>query len=248
MVQIDKGQFSFDPAAPIDISLPLKQGAENPNCYYADDVAFEVIRTETFTGSVAEGGSCNYTKITVTPHGNGTHTECYGHISTDPDATVNRCLKEYFFLVKLITLNPEQRPDGDRVIEYKEFIQQIGEEELPEAIIIRTLPNDADKQLRRYSGTNPPYLEPKICELLAEKGVKHLLVDLPSLDREEDGGRLAAHKAFWRYPEAIRRDCTVTELIFVPDEVSDGYYLLNLQVPSLEADAVPSKPIIYVLY
>ena len=247
-VRIGEKQFSFNLSKPIDISLPLKQGAENPNCYYAEDVTFETIRTDTFTGSVAEGGSCNYTKITVTPHGNGTHTECYGHISAAPDATINRCLTEYFFYAKLMTLTPKQKPNGDWAIEFEEFLQRIGKDDLPEAIIIRTLPNDADKRLRRYSGTNSPYLNPKICELLAEKRVKHLLIDLPSLDREEDGGALAAHKAFWQYPDAVRKDCTVTELIFVPDEVPDGYYLLNLQIPSLEADAAPSKPIIYALY
>lgn len=246
-IQIGEKTFFFDPSKPIDISLPLKKGSENPNCYFADDVVFKVIRTDTFTGSVAEGGSCNYTEITITPHGNGTHTECYGHISADPDATVNHYLKKFFSFAKLITLSPEQRPDGDRIITLEAFLNQIGEDILPEAVIIRTEPNEDAKRLRRYSGTNPPYLEAKICEFMAAKEIKHLLVDLPSIDREEDGGCLAAHKAFWQYPNHIRKQCTITELIFVPDEVFDGYYLLNLQIPSLEADAVPSKPVIYLL-
>ena len=84
-------------------------------------------------------------------------------------------------------------------------------------------------------------------ELLVQKGVKHLLLDLPSVDREEDGGQLLNHHQFWQYPNEIRKDATITELIFVPDEVKDGEYLLNLQVTSLVMDASPSKPVLYEL-
>ena len=77
--------------------------------------------------------------------------------------------------------------------------------------------------------------------------INHLLTDLPSVDREEDGGKLLAHKAFWKYPEDIRRSATITELVYVPDVVTDGLYLLNVQITSLEVDASPSKPVIYQL-
>ena len=80
-----------------------------------------------------------------------------------------------------------------------------------------------------------------------ECGVKHLLLDLPSVDREEDGGALLGHKAFWQYPENARNNCTITELIYVPDRILDGDYLLNLQIASLELDVSPSKPLLYVI-
>jgi kynurenine formamidase len=32
---------------------------------------------------------------------------------------------------------------------------------------------------------------------LHESGIKHLLIDLPSVDKEKDEGKLLAHKAFW---------------------------------------------------
>jgi hypothetical protein len=76
---------------------------------------------------------------------------------------------------------------------------------------------------------------------------------LPSVDREEDQGKLLAHKAFWNVkntqelnPDA-RLSCTITELIFVPDAIQDGTYLLNLQIASFENDASPSKPVLYAL-
>jgi hypothetical protein len=42
-----------------------------------------------------------------------------------------------------------------------------------------------------------------------------------------------------------RMDCTITELIFVENEVRDGSYLLNLQMASFVNDASPSKPVLY---
>jgi hypothetical protein len=42
-------------------------------------------------------------------------------------------------------------------------------------------------------------------------------------------------------------DATITEMVFVPDAVADGIYLLNIQIASLETDASPSKPVLYPL-
>ena len=52
------------------------------------------------------------------------------------------------------------------------------------------------------------------------------LVDLPSVDREVDGGRLEAHHAFWGLPDNPRHHCTITELVYVPSNAPDGMYLL----------------------
>ncbi|HEX8350478.1 MAG TPA: cyclase family protein [Hymenobacter sp.] len=244
--------FSFDPAAPVDISLPLRPGPEQVNCFWAEPVAFDVIRVGSFVGSVAEGGSTNYKRIHLTPHGNGTHTECYGHISPEPEATLDRCLRRFLFVAKLISVAPRRQANDDRVVllaDVQDALQKLGSDTqpLPEALILRTLPNDDSKQTRHYSGTNPTYLEPALTQYLAEQQVLHLLLDLPSVDREEDGGALLAHHAFWQYPQATRHEATITELIFVPDEVPDGLYLLNLQVTSLVLDASPSKPVLYQL-
>ena len=79
------------------------------------------------------------------------------------------------------------------------------------------------------------------------------MIDLPSVDREEDEGKLLAHKAFWNVKDVTnlnddaRLDCTITEMIFVPNEIQDGSYILNIQIASFENDASPSKPILYSL-
>lgn len=239
-------EYKADLNRPIDISLPLRQGEDNPNCYWAEPVAFETIEFGDFTGDVAMGGSCNYKKVIITPHGNGTHTECYGHISPSAEATINNCLKDFLFTAQLITIIPEKLSNGDKVIT-TDSIKQAFSDNGQEAVIIRILPNDEQKKLFRYSGSNPPYFLPEVMDFFVDKNIHHLLVDLPSLDREEDGGKLAAHHKFWRYPEAVRRNCTVTELVYVENYIKDGMYLLNLQITSLELDVSPSKPVLYQL-
>jgi kynurenine formamidase len=237
--------YRFDSAKPLNISLPLKDGKENPNCYYASPVAFETIRMGDFIGSTAEGGPVNHKQIILSPHGNGTHTECYGHISSEKGATINHCLQEYLFPAQLISIYPAKK-DEDYVITLSDVIGHLNGSS-PEALIIRTLPNDQSKMTRQYSGTNPPYLEPELCTYLAKIGVKHLLVDLPSVDKEVDNGLLMAHKNFWQYPLPIRKDCTITELVYISNNIADGAYLLNLQVLNIDLDASPSQPILYKL-
>ena len=237
-------EYRIDLGKGIDISIPINKGNDNPNCYWAKDVEFETIRSGDFIGSIKEGGPVNYQRLMITPHGNGTHTECFGHISPDPNATINRCLKKFFFLAELITLSPKKNDRGDFVVifeEYKDKTVSIDSE----ALIIRTLPNGNDKLKKKYSGTNPPYFDWRIMEDMNNHEVSHVLVDLPSIDPEKDEGRLLAHKAFWGYPNDIRGNATITELIYVDNEIPDGKYFLNLQITSLEMDASPSKPILY---
>ncbi|GAB3297412.1 cyclase family protein [Hymenobacter humi] len=242
--------YSFDPAAPLDISLPLAPGPDQVNCFWAEPVQFDTIRVGSFVGSVAQGGSTNYQRVHLTPHGNGTHTECYGHISPDPAATLNQCLRRFLFVARLVSVAPRMQPNGDLVVmlaDVQAALATQADRSMPEALVLRTMPNEPAKRHLQYSGTNPTYVEPAMAEFLVEYGVQHFLLDLPSVDREEDAGQLLAHHAFWQYPAQPRCGATITELIFVPDAVADGLYLLNLQITSLELDASPSKPVLYRL-
>lgn len=236
--------FTVNLKQPIDISIPLKNGKENPTAWYVPEVKMEAVVMGDWVGEVKQGGSVNFFNIYFNPHGHGTHTECVGHISSKQHS-VNQCVKQFFFSALLISVKP-QKKGGDQVITL-EAIKEAIQDETPEAIIIRTLPNVKAKQNRQYSNTNPPYLEKEAALFLRISGIKHLLIDLPSIDREEDGGELAAHHAFWHHPEESRLDCSITELIYVPDAVSDGSYLLNLSFAPFENDASPSRPTLYAL-
>lgn len=234
----------IDTRFPLDISLGLRNTEDNPRAWYVAAPKFEPVRTEHYTGSVAEGGSVNFRDIFFNPHGHGTHTECLGHI-TEEVFSINEKLQEYFFEAQVISIEPETRKNGedtDRVI----TLEQLKQAELnKEALILRTLPNEVKKQSLNYSDTNPAYLEKEIASYLIEQGVTHFLLDLPSVDRESDEGQLAFHHAFWEVPENPNHERTITELIFVPDHIEDGTYIMNLQVAPFENDAAPSRPVLY---
>lgn len=244
--------YTADLSQPVDISIPLAAGPGHVNCFWAPPMETSPVVAGDFIGSTAQGGPLNFLNVTFNPHGNGTHTECVGHIAKEK-FTINQCLTRFHFLAKLVTLFPSKLDNGDRVILRKQLeeVLQPGE---TEALVLRTMPNDELKLRTNYSGSNPPYLDHRAVEYIVECGVEHLLLDLPSVDREEDGGKLLSHRAFWRYPEPesqmadqVRKNCTITELIFAPNEIKDGLYLLTILVASFEIDASPSKPILYPL-
>lgn len=243
--------LQVDFSKPIDISIPLTNTDENPIAWYIDKPRIEPVVFGDWIGKVSEGkSSTNFNNIFFNPHGHGTHTECVGHITRE-FYSINQCLKQFFFMAELISLVPESQGE-DLVITQKQLSTAL-RGQTPEAIIIRTLPNFKIKKSLNYSNTNPPYLEEAAAIFIRERGIKHLLIDLPSVDKEHDEGKLLVHKAFWNVKEVYtlnadaRLDCTITEMIFVEDEVPDGSYLLNLQIASFENDASPSKPVLYQL-
>lgn len=231
--------------APIDISIPLQTGVENPNAWYTKPPKIEAEKNDDWVGAVAEGGSVNFNKITFNPHAHGTHTECVGHI-TSRKVSIQDCLKTYFFISELITVAPKKIENDfqigiDQLLEYEEELKEV------EAIIIRTMPNSDIKKTQQYNHTNWAYITEEATAYLAKLNIKHLLIDLPSVDKEKDDGKLLAHKAFWQHPENTRLDATITELIYVPNTVIDGTYLLNIQIASFVNDASPSKPVLYMI-
>jgi hypothetical protein len=222
------------------IAIPLDHHKPQPNAYYAPWYEASPHKNGDWVGDTQMGASVNFYNIRLNPHGNGTHTECVGHI-TKERFTIHQSLTAGRWIAQLISVYPVHQDNGDRVINELEWEEGI------EAIIIRSLPNHPDKLSRQYSGTNPPYLHAEITRKMAEEGILHLLLDLPSVDREEDGGALSAHKAFWQLPENPRLNATITEMVFVDNMIPDGLYLLEVQIPAMEMDAAPSRPFIYPL-
>jgi len=240
--------FTVDFSFPIDISLPLTANGHNPVAWYLGQPAIEPVTMGDWIGKVSKGSSTNFNNIFFNPHAHGTHTECLGHITKD-FYSINDALKEFFFLAEVITITPEVQ--GDDFVITKSQVQAALNGKNPEALVVRTLPNEEVKQSKNYSNTNPPYLQEAAAAYIRECGIAHLLIDLPSVDKEKDEGKLVAHKAFWNVHDIInlnedaRHKATITEMIFVPDVVHDGSYLLNLQIASFDNDASPSKPLLF---
>lgn len=239
-----------------DISIALSNDPNSVRAWYCEPITIEPVKTDSFIGDVNQGGSVNFRNIKLNPHGNGTHTECVGHISKEY-ITLNKCLKEFHFIAALISVQPKklnnQEFNAEDFIVDAELISQAYKKLnknlsfQPTAIIIRTLPNAAQKTTTNYSNTNPTYLTVDAINFLDENNIEHLIVDLPSIDREEDKGELIAHHAFWQYPINTQLGKTITELVFIPDAIKDGIYFLDLQITSLESDASPSKLMLHEL-
>lgn len=243
-IKLNNRNYQFDLTKPLDISIPLRSSKSNVNAWYIDEPKIEPVVFEEFTASVEKGASINFNNIFFNPHGHGTHTECAGHI-TEKVHSVNKNLKQFFFLSELVTVAPEKK--GDDFVISKKQIQFVLGNKKRDALVIRTMPNTREKLSMQYSYTNPPYLLEEATIFLREKGIKHLLIDLPSVDREKDDGQLLSHHAFWNTEGKLRLDSTITELIFVPNSIEDGIYLLNIQVAPFENDASPSRPVLYKL-
>jgi kynurenine formamidase len=199
------------------------------------------VEAGSFVGNVNRGGSCNCEDIYFNAHGDGTHTECAGHIS-DEFVSINKTLTQSFFSARLITVTPED----NRVTAESIRKAQHGQDYPSDALIVRTLPNDESKRSRNYSGSNPPWFTEDAINFINQTGVRHLLTDLPSLDREDDD-KLLAHHAFFQPNGKWQLDRTVTEMVFVPKQIRDTLYMAEIQIAAFESDASPSRVRIYEL-
>lgn len=248
MIALIDNKYEIDLSKPIDISIPLTNTDANPIAWYIEKPEIEPVKFGDWIGKVSEGSSTNFNNIFFNPHGHGTHTECLGHITRE-FYSINQCLKQFFFTAELISIAPEKINDDLVITEFQ--IKEALNGKTSEAIVIRTLPNLDSKKAKNYSKTNPAYLSEEAAIYIREIGFQHLLIDLPSVDREDDDGKLLAHKAFWNVKDVnnlnddARLNCTITEMIYVENEIQDGSYILNLQIASFENDASPSKPILF---
>ena len=136
--------FKVDLSKPIDISLPLKAGLDNPTAWYVPEVKMDAVIMGDWVGEVKQGGSVNFFNISFNPHGHGTHTECVGHISENKES-VNDCIRSYFFNAQLISIEPTKQ--GEDGVITKTQIESLIENNI-EAMVIRTLPNGEIQEIQ----------------------------------------------------------------------------------------------------
>lgn len=241
-IQYNSRKLQIDLTKPLDISIPIKASKDTVNAWYIDEPKINPVKDGEWVATVKDGACINFNNINFNPHAHGTHTECVGHI-TKKVHSINKNLKTFFFLAEVVTVAPEKKGE-DFVISKKQLQFALGNKKR-DAIVIRTMPNTKEKLTKQYSNTNWPYLTEEAVALLVKKGIKHLLIDMPSIDREKDNCELKGHNTFWNTKGKLRLGATITELIYVPNNVKDGEYFLNLQVAPFENDATPSKPVLY---
>lgn len=262
-------ELRLDLTRPVSLAIPLDFSTGQPRHFGAPAASTQPFAVPGFSGSVTQGASCNCQILTLIPHCNGTHTECVGHLTREPfDA--HGVVPLGLLPALLLSIEPapaqttgegtEPIPQPDDLLITRRSLEEAWAAMAttptapfqPIALVIRTLPNPVSKQHQDYTNQTPPYLSREAAELLVERGIEHLVVDLPSIDRAHDEGRLTAHRIFFglsrgdtTLAHSTRAHATVTELAYIPDTVADGPYFLELQVPALGGDAVPSRPLLY---
>lgn len=272
IVEHEGQSFTCDANAGKSIAITLDFEGPQPNHFGTDKAKQEVLKLGSFVGDTTQGGSCNVNTLTMIPHCNGTHTETISHIVNE-DIWIGHAMIRPMMVACLCTVRPERvtkltgearkesyRPalaDEDTVITSAALDRAFTAAKLstikPDALLIRTLPNEDAKRNRAYGETfQPPFFTVQAMERINETSIRHLLVDMPSVDRMYDDGLLTNHHLFWKVQEQSHKlsadahqDKTITEMIFVPDECKDGIYLLNLQIPALATDAAPSRPVLF---
>lgn len=250
-VVIDLGQ-------PHDISIPLDFAGPQPNAFGIDHATARAYSVGDWIGDTREGGSVNCFVVTLCPHGNGTHTECVGHI-VDDRVAVSDILEDTLVAawVATVDIEPIGGTEDSYSAPHEATDEVIGAGPLEAALaacpahvvalVIRTRPNPPSKRHHEFSGHQPPYLTDNAMRLIRARNIKHLLVDFPSVDREDDGGALPNHRIFWdiepgaRDFEGVPSAHTITEMVYVDDRLDDGLWALSIQVPHFVLDAAPSR-------
>lgn len=251
-IDIDGQPLRIDLAAGTPIAIPLDPHGPQPAFFTDEPASARPLRAGDYVGDVRLGGTCNAEVVQLVPHCHGTHTECRGHL-TKERLKVQETVYAEPCLARVISITPEPCADDGYPRWTRTALERaINPSEPVEAVVIRTLPNDPSRQALSYEHAEPyAVLSDDAAEWLARQPLKHLLVDAPSLDTAHDGGRLRVHRLWWCMadnpaPAGVdpsRR--SATEMIFVPDELDDGLYWLELGLSPLLGDATPSRPILY---
>ena len=260
-ISIGRKKYCADLSLGQSIAIPLNFKGHQPSFFQAIPATSSSLKIGEFYGSVKKGGPCNVDSIKATFHTCSTHTECVGHISSNK-ISISEIIENRLIPTTVVSVNPKQigkekyhySTSRNELVITKSSIETVcyGNNGFLDALAIRTLPNDCSKISRNYEFQGFPFFTNDAMSLIQDLQIQHLLIDTPSVDRYYDNGKLGNHRIFWGVKigdsEIDPNNCskrTITEMIYIPESIKDGNYLLNLQVAEFLSDAAPSRPIIY---
>ncbi len=256
-------KYSIDTDSTVDISIPYNFNGKQPNFYDVEKGKLSPLKTGGDSWSVRDGASCNVPEISLNIHCSGTHTESVGHL-LENTGDIGSLLRDGLLPTVLVTVTAElflnthenyhcDVSGNESIITAKSIKFQFDKWKhfLPQALIIRTLPNSADKQFLQFNESPPPFFTNEALMYIHELGIEHIIVDLPSIDRMSDNGILGNHRIFWG--DGLNPNCkvnpnsekTITELVYIKNSIEDGFYFLNIQIPHFVCDAAPSRPLLF---
>jgi len=281
-IELRSASYQVNMASSWSLAIPVNfnQQKQQPNHFSANPALASPMQAGGFIGDTKQGGSCNVNELTINPHCNGTHTESVAHICDfsvdDIIEETGKCTNAARTLAQLnlpalmpcavISITPElaiktnenyspEFDEDDLIISrsaLKQALASYHNEQL-QTLVIRTLPNTDNKRQQAYNSDNQPaFFSREAILYLNERGVEHLVVDVPSIDRLHDDGLMTGHHLFWQVDEGSHQvninslvNKTITEMAFIGDEITDDFYFINIQTPAFHNDAAPSRPVLF---
>ena len=238
--------YNIDSKKGHDLSIRNDFSGNAPIFYGAEQPKVSPQHSGDFIGDLESGGSCSVPIVSCNIHCTGTHTECISHIQDSKFKITDKCprglIPSYLITVEIVAANSVKDSyhcdiSGSNVVCKEAIKSKIS---TPcESLIIRTLPNDESKLSRNYDDVSAPFLTSDAMDHINQLGVKHLLVDLPSIDKADDGGVLGNHRSFFNKGD------TISELLYIPNDLLDGFGFLQIQIPNWSLDSAPSRPIFF---
>lgn len=259
------GRWSSSADALLDASLPILPDGATPRAFglpAATEAPVPIGGGRVLR--VRAGASVNCDGLHLHPHGDGSHLECAAHILAEDDpraaaakATLAAASPLWCGLlvdVRAVPLGESgetyagtHAPD-DAVISAAALAPALtaararGPGLRYDALILRVQAAPVEDDVD-FSGRNPPYPTDQAATLLAAEDARLLVLDLPSLDREDDGGTTPNHRAWWGLGpgRSARLDRLVFELARLPAGLDPGPVAVHLGAAPLRSDAVPAS-------
>lgn len=234
------------------LALPAPHHGEITDAFGLAPLELTHARSGTWTGSRDKGAAVNAYDARLSIHSAGTHTECVAHISDLP-LSIDTVAPLSLLSALLLDVQPTAAERGEAITAralqaaWDTTYAPRSDIEPPTAAIIRSRPADASPHTQ-WTGTHPPFFTPDALRFLVSKGIDHLVTDLPSVDPEDDGGALHAHRVFFGLEGGGRQRthrATITELAWIPATLHPCVGVLRLDVLAWPTDAAPSRPVFY---
>ncbi|MFD6508170.1 arylformamidase [Bacillus sp. NPDC060175] len=200
----------------IDISQPLN----NDIATWPGDTPFSY----EVSWSKEDSGSVNVGKLTMSIH-TGTHIDAPFHFDNDGKKVLDLDIQVYVGAARVIDVSG---------------LESIGKKELErfnlegvERLLLRTSSHGKAQEFPEKT----PYLRADIAPFLADKGIRLIGVDVPSVDPLDDK-ELAAHHQLFKHGIHILENVVL-------DHVADGdYELIALPLALTDADGSPVRAVI----
>jgi len=239
---------------------PFVKSTQSSNAFFIPLPQARTLEFEgQFVGDVERGGSCNVDILSYVPHGI-THLETSAHIlgAASAPPTVKDIPPQHLSgIALLIDLTHLETNPGSR-IPWDAVEEKLKQNVLPVSMLaIKTkasmLPPDYDfsgndflsvspsaaRGIHDYEVTINGTADPST---ILQRRIDCLILDLPSIDPEEDQGKLLAHRRFFGLPDTGHDAQDPEKRVLVElarfENLSEGYYFVTVTPPLFQANAV----------